>query len=84
MGIQRQELWKNRRYIRIHKNAVLTIDNNGKLVGDINHQSQHTLTNVELYALRNAEIKINIETEIPIYFLPNIELLRVTGDKKAL
>ncbi|EPC4489096.1 hypothetical protein ACRZXV_003322 [Serratia liquefaciens] len=65
------------------KKAVLTIDNNGKLVGDINHQSQHTLTNVELYALRNAEIKINIETEIPIYFLPNIELLRVTGDKKG-
>lgn len=63
--------------------AILTIDDSGKLVGNINNKPEHSLSNIEFYALRNAEIQINHEANIPIDFTLNLETLRITGDKKA-
>lgn len=65
------------------KKAVLTINDSGKLVANINHQPEHSLSNIEFYALKNAEIQITHEANIPIYFAPNLEKIRITGDKKA-
>jgi hypothetical protein len=63
--------------------ATLTINDSGELIGEINHSSAHRLSDIEIYALRNAQIKVDHEANITINFTPNLETLRITGDKKA-
>lgn len=65
------------------KQAALKISDTGELVGAINRQPDHKLSNIEFYALRNAEISITKEANITLSFAPNLQTLKITGDKKA-
>ncbi|EMW1017053.1 hypothetical protein AAEK50_003978 [Serratia marcescens] len=65
------------------KQAVLTINDAGEWVGIVNRQPAHKLSDIEWHALRNAEINITKAANIVLSFAPNLQTLKMTGDKPA-